>query len=55
LGTVQLRTFAAPPGLWDGHLHAGPSFADAVVSRLAIAPLESQGWTPPACTAKTAA
>ncbi|GGU62192.1 hypothetical protein GCM10010211_29030 [Streptomyces albospinus] len=41
LRTVQLPTFAVPDGLRATHLHAGPSFADAVAASLGIAPLEA--------------
>ncbi|MGW2632995.1 ATP-grasp domain-containing protein [Streptomyces chattanoogensis] len=41
LRTVQLPTFALPGGLRATHLHAGPSFADAVAGPLGIAPLEA--------------
>ncbi|MFD9500464.1 ATP-grasp domain-containing protein [Streptomyces sp. NPDC060035] len=43
LRTVQLPGFDVPEGLRDGgpHLHAGPSFADAVAPALGIAPLEA--------------
>ncbi|UNO43644.1 ATP-grasp domain-containing protein [Streptomyces sp. MST-110588] len=38
---VQLPTFEVPRGLRATHLHAGPSFADAVAPALGIAPLEA--------------
>lgn len=41
LRTVQLPTFDVPDGLTAAHLHAGPSFADAVAARLGIALLEA--------------
>ncbi len=41
LDTVQLPTFAVPDGLRATHLHAGPSFADAVAAPLGLAPLEA--------------
>lgn len=43
LRTVQLPDFDVPEGLCDAgaHLHAGPSFADAVAPALGIAPLEA--------------
>ena len=41
LHTVQLPRFALPEGLRATHLHAGPSFADAVAGPLGIAPLEA--------------
>ncbi|MER5896494.1 ATP-grasp domain-containing protein [Streptomyces sp. NPDC001876] len=43
LPTVQLPDFDVPEGLRGGgaHLHAGPSFADAVAPALGIAPLEA--------------
>ncbi|MFK3985747.1 ATP-grasp domain-containing protein [Micromonospora sp. NPDC050397] len=41
LRTVQLPTFDVPAGLRADHLHAGPTFADAVAARLGIAPLEA--------------
>ncbi|MFG2212390.1 ATP-grasp domain-containing protein [Streptomyces sp. NPDC048638] len=41
LRTVQLPTFTVPDGLRATHLHAGPSFADAVAGPLGIAPLEA--------------
>ncbi|MFJ9852260.1 ATP-grasp domain-containing protein [Streptomyces sp. NPDC101150] len=41
LRTVQLPTFDLPDGLRAGHLHAGPSFADAVAGPLGIAPLQA--------------
>ncbi|MEE1751567.1 ATP-grasp domain-containing protein [Streptomyces sp. SP18CS02] len=41
LRTVRLPTFDVPAGLAATHLHAGPSFADAVAPRLGIAPLEA--------------
>ncbi|WP_344630132.1 ATP-grasp domain-containing protein [Streptomyces glaucosporus] len=41
LRTVRLPTFEVPAGLRAGHLHAGPSFADAVAPVLGIAPLEA--------------
>ncbi|MEU9021804.1 ATP-grasp domain-containing protein [Actinomadura sp. NPDC048394] len=40
-----MPTFDVPSGLRADHLHAGPSFADAVAPRLGIAPLEAPlGW-----------
>ncbi|WP_245730479.1 ATP-grasp domain-containing protein [Micromonospora pallida] len=45
LRTVQLPTFEVPAGTRADHLHAGPSFADAVAPLLGIAPLEADpGW-----------
>ncbi|MEU5208396.1 ATP-grasp domain-containing protein [Streptomyces sp. NPDC020742] len=41
LHTVQLPDFTVPHGLRATHLHAGPSFADAVAAPLGIAPLEA--------------
>jgi hypothetical protein len=41
LRTVQLPDFRVPPGLTAEHLHAGPSFADAVAPALGIALLEA--------------
>ncbi|MET8041317.1 ATP-grasp domain-containing protein [Micromonospora sp. NPDC005215] len=41
LPTVQLATFEVPAGLQADHLHAGPTFADAVAPLLGIAPLEA--------------
>ncbi|MFG1648923.1 ATP-grasp domain-containing protein [Micromonospora sp. NPDC049275] len=38
---MQLPTFTVPVGLQADHLHAGPTFADAVAARLGIAPLEA--------------
>ena len=39
--TVHLPTFEVPADLQAQHLHAGPSFADAVADRLGIALLEA--------------
>lgn len=39
--TIQLPTFEVPAGTHADHLHAGPSFADAVAPLLGIAPLEA--------------
>ncbi|MER7000971.1 ATP-grasp domain-containing protein [Streptomyces sp. NPDC000410] len=45
LCTVQLPTFAVPSGLRAEHLHAGPTFADAVAPALDIALLQaSEDW-----------
>ncbi|MEU8184897.1 ATP-grasp domain-containing protein [Micromonospora sp. NPDC049044] len=45
LATVQLPTFTVPTGMRADHLHAGPTFADAVAPLLGIAPLEAPpGW-----------
>jgi hypothetical protein len=45
LRTVQLPTFDVPDDLTARHVHAGPSFADAVAARLGIALLEAPaGW-----------
>jgi hypothetical protein len=45
LRTVQLPTFDVPDELTAQHMHAGPSFADAVATRLGIALLEAPtGW-----------
>ncbi len=41
LTTVQLPTFAVPPGLIVEHLHAGPTFADAVAPKVGLALLEA--------------
>ncbi|MFC4018395.1 ATP-grasp domain-containing protein [Micromonospora sp. GCM10011542] len=41
LRTIQLPTFEVPAGTHADHLHAGPSFADAVAPLLGIAPLEA--------------
>ncbi|PJE96818.1 DUF4343 domain-containing protein [Streptomyces carminius] len=41
LRTVRLPSFEVPGGLRARHLHAGPSFADAVAPVLGIAPLEA--------------
>jgi hypothetical protein len=41
LRTVQLPTFDMPDDLTARHVHAGPSFADAVAARLGIALLEA--------------
>src|SRR4051812_44059200 len=41
LPPVRLPTFEVPAGLHADHLHAGPSFADAVAPLLGIAPLEA--------------
>jgi hypothetical protein len=41
LASVQLPTFEVPVGLTADHLHAGPTFADAVAPVLGIAPLEA--------------
>lgn len=41
LSTVQLATFDVPPDLRAGHLHAGPTFADAVAPTLGIRLLEA--------------
>ncbi|WP_062215427.1 ATP-grasp domain-containing protein [Streptomyces sp. NBRC 109706] len=43
LATVALPSFAVPPGLRAEHLHAGPSFADAVAPALGIATLQAPG------------
>ncbi|HEY3748370.1 MAG TPA: ATP-grasp domain-containing protein [Pseudonocardiaceae bacterium] len=45
LRTVQLPTFDVPDDLTARHVHAGPTFADAVATRLGIALLEApDGW-----------
>ncbi|MGC5285357.1 ATP-grasp domain-containing protein [Micromonospora sp. DT231] len=41
LPTVRLPTFEVPAGTHADHLHAGPTFADAVAPLLGIAPLEA--------------
>ncbi|WP_326561873.1 ATP-grasp domain-containing protein [Micromonospora sp. NBC_01796] len=41
LHTIQLPTFEVPAGTRADHLHAGPTFADAVAPILGIAPLEA--------------
>lgn len=42
---MQLSTFEVPAGVHADHLHAGPTFADAVAPLLGIAPLEApHGW-----------
>jgi hypothetical protein len=41
LTTVQLPTFDTPEGLTADHLHAGPTFVDAVAPCFDIAPLEA--------------
>lgn len=41
LATVQLPSFEVPPGLTAHHLHAGPTFADAVAPALGLACLEA--------------
>lgn len=42
LHTIQLPTFDVPAGMQADHLHAGPTFADAVAPGLGIAPLEAR-------------
>jgi hypothetical protein len=45
LPTVQLPTFAVPADVRAAHLHAGPSFADAVAPALNIALLQApEDW-----------
>lgn len=45
LATVQLPSFTVPAGLTADHLHAGPTFADAVAPLVGVALLEAPaGW-----------